>query len=104
MQRLPCRQAPARPRGLWTRAKVGAILGQVPRVTGGARRLDGCHPGLHPQGGGGMAKPVRSWMYVAAAAAVAIAPVAATSGTTEAATRATHPAVRHVNMNQHMHI
>jgi hypothetical protein len=42
-------------------------------------------------------------MYVAAAAAVAIAPVAATSGS-QAATRATHTAVRHVNASQHAHI
>jgi len=49
-------------------------------------------------------KPVRSWMYVGAAAAVAIAPVVATSGTTQAATRATHAAVRHASMSQHMHI
>src|SRR5215470_15669605 len=53
--------------------------------------------------GGGMKKPVRSWMFVATAAAVAIAPVVATSGSTQAATRATH-AVRHANMSQHMHI
>jgi hypothetical protein len=51
-----------------------------------------------------MQKPVRSWMYVAAAAAVAIAPVAATSGTTQAAARATYAAVGHASMNQHMHI
>ena len=51
-----------------------------------------------------MKKPVRSWMYVAAAAAVAIAPVVATSGTTQAATAVTHAAVKHVNMNRHMHI
>ena len=51
-----------------------------------------------------MEKPFRSWMHVVAAAAVAIAPVVATSGSTQAATRATHTAARHVNMNQHMHI
>ena len=54
-----------------------------------------------------MRKPVRSWMYVVAGAAVAIAPVAATSGTaSQAATRmVTHTAaVKHANMNQHMHI
>jgi hypothetical protein len=52
-----------------------------------------------------MKKPVRSWMYVATAAAVAIAPVVATSGTTQAATHAvTHAASGHVNMNKHMHI
>ena len=54
-----------------------------------------------------MKKPVRSWMYVVAGAAVAIAPVAATSGTaSQAATRmVTHTAaVKHANMNQHMHI
>src|SRR6516225_9718890 len=61
-------------------------------------------PGLHPHGGGVLRKPVRSWMYVGAAAAVAIAPVVATSGTTQAATRATHAAVRHASMSQHMHI
>ena len=43
-------------------------------------------------------------MYVVASAAIAIAPVAATSGTvSQAATHATH-AVKHVSMNQHMHI
>ena len=54
-----------------------------------------------------MRKPVRSWMYVVASAAVAIAPVAATSGTvSQAATRTvTHTAaVRHANLSQHMHI
>ena len=51
-----------------------------------------------------MKKPVRSWMYVAAAGAVAIAPVVATSGTTQAATHAAHAAVRHVNMSRHVHI
>ena len=50
-----------------------------------------------------MKKPVRSWMYVVASAAVAIAPVAATSGAVSQA--ATHAAaVKHVNLNQHMHI
>src|SRR5690348_6475941 len=58
-------------------------------------------PGLHPQGGGGMKKPVRSWMYVVASAAVALAPVAATSGTvSQAATHAAAPAAA----SQHMHI
>jgi hypothetical protein len=54
-----------------------------------------------------MRKPVRSWMYVVASAAVVIAPVAATSGSaSQAATRmVTHTtSVKHVNMNQHMHI
>src|SRR5947207_4363236 len=48
-----------------------------------------------------MKKPVRSWMYVVAAGAVAIAPVVATSGTTQAAT---HAAAKHGNMSRHMHI
>jgi len=50
-----------------------------------------------------MRKPVRSWMYVVASAAVAIAPVAATSGTvSQAATRVvTHTAAA---TSQHMHI
>ena len=51
-----------------------------------------------------MRKPVRSWLYVAAAAAVAIAPVAATSGAaSQAATRVTHAAGQ-ANLNQHVHI
>ena len=50
-----------------------------------------------------MRKPVRSWMYVVASAAVAIAPVAATSGTvSQAATRmVAHTAAA---TSQHMHI
>ena len=51
-----------------------------------------------------MKKPVRSWMYVVAAGAVAIAPVVATSGTTQAATHAVHAAATHVNPSRHMHI
>ena len=55
-----------------------------------------------------MKKPVRSWMYVAVAGAVAIAPVVATSGATQAATHAahaaTHTAVRHASTSQHAHI
>lgn len=54
-----------------------------------------------------MKKPVRSWMYVVASAAVAIAPVAVSSGTaSQAATHMTHAAAaaKHVNMSQHMHI
>jgi len=51
-----------------------------------------------------MKKPVRSWMYVAAAGAVAIAPIVATSGTTQAATHAAHAAAKHVNMSRHMHV
>jgi len=48
-----------------------------------------------------MRKPVRSWMYVVASAAVAIAPVAATSGTaSQAATRMAHTAAA----SQHAHI
>jgi hypothetical protein len=44
-------------------------------------------------------------MYVAAAGAVAIAPVVATSGTTRAATHAVkHAAVKHVDMSRHMHV
>src|SRR5205807_5690988 len=92
---------------LWTRAKRSARLGKVPRGGRWCKRLGGCHPGLHPQGGGGMKKPVRSWMYVVASAAVAIAPVAATSGTvSQAATHAAAhaAAAKHVNANQHMHI
>jgi len=54
-----------------------------------------------------MRKPVRSWMYVAATAAIAIAPVAVSTSTATAAPGrpAVHAAARqHVNMNQHMHI
>jgi hypothetical protein len=46
-----------------------------------------------------MQKPVRSWMYVAVAGAVAIAPIVATSGITQAATRATHAASTHVHID-----
>ena len=50
---------------------------------------------------GVLRKPVRSWMYVVASAAVAIAPVAASSGTaSQAATRVTHAA----SSARHMHI
>jgi len=54
-----------------------------------------------------MKKPVKSWMYVVASAAVAIAPVAATSGTASQA--ATHAVTRaaaagHASLSQHMHI
>src|SRR5215467_13253192 len=80
---------------------------KCPGVTDGAKGL-AMPPGLHPRGGGGMKKPVRSWMYVAAAAAVAVAPVVATSGTTQAATQATHAvthaAVQHASLGTHMHI
>jgi len=52
-----------------------------------------------------MKKPVRSWIYVATAGAVAIAPVVATSGTTQAATHVVaHAAVKHADMSRHMHI
>jgi len=53
---------------------------------------------------GVLRKPVRSWMYVVAAGAVAIAPVAATSGTvSQAATHVTH-AVKHTAYSTPMHI
>jgi hypothetical protein len=56
---------------------------------------------------GVLRKPVRSWMYVVAAAAVAIAPAAPPHSTTSPATihTPTHTAaVNHANMSQHMHV
>ncbi len=54
---------------------------------------------------GVLRKPVRSWMYVVAAAAVAIAPVAATSGTvSQAATHVTHAVKHTAYSSKPMHI
>jgi hypothetical protein len=72
-------------------------------VTGDAKGLGDATRGfIHKEVG--MKKPFRSWMYVAAAGAVAIAPVVATSGTTQAATHAAHAVVKHANTSQHTHI
>src|SRR5574340_260140 len=74
---------------------------KCPRAAGGAKGLADATRGLIHEEVGVLRKPVRSWMYVVASAAVAIAPVAVASGTaSQAATHITHAAAA----SQHMHI